>query len=172
MVTGASTGVGYELARHCASRGFALLVADGDPGIHGAAHALRSLGVPVNPVQGSLATFEGVDALQVAATRRLVDVLVVHAGYDAMGQDLGRLPESEPHIAGAMSLIQQVGRDMAVRGRGAIVISDAIADRVADFVAAMQAELKGSHVTVTCLPPDATGMGFPDAMEPVLARTA
>jgi NAD(P)-dependent dehydrogenase (short-subunit alcohol dehydrogenase family) len=47
MVTGASSGIGYELARCCAQNGFDLLIAADDPEIHRAAEELRQLGASV-----------------------------------------------------------------------------------------------------------------------------
>src|ERR1051325_5413586 len=61
IVTGASSGIGYELARCCAEHGFDLLIAADSPEIHGAAEELRQLGCSVQTVEVDLATEEGVD---------------------------------------------------------------------------------------------------------------
>ncbi len=67
IVTGASTGIGYELARCCAEDGFDLLIAADEPEIHEAAEDFRKLGVQVEAIEADLATTEGVDALYAAA---------------------------------------------------------------------------------------------------------
>ena len=63
VVTGASTGIGYELARCCAQNGFDLVVAADEPQIGHAARELRALGAEVEAVVADLATREGVDTL-------------------------------------------------------------------------------------------------------------
>ncbi len=47
LVTGASTGIGYELAKTCAENGFDLLVAADEPKIEAAARDFRKLGATV-----------------------------------------------------------------------------------------------------------------------------
>src|SRR4051812_21255860 len=63
VVTGASTGIGYELAKCCAKGGFGLLVAADEPAIYTAADEFRALGVTVQAVEADLATIAGVDEL-------------------------------------------------------------------------------------------------------------
>jgi short-subunit dehydrogenase len=66
IITGASTGIGLELARCCAERGFRLLIAADEPAIAEAAAELRSAGAEVETVQADLATETGVDKLHAA----------------------------------------------------------------------------------------------------------
>jgi uncharacterized protein len=67
VVTGASTGIGLELAKCCAAEGFDLLIAADEPEIEQVAASLRGLGRQVEAVQADLATTEGVDQLYAAA---------------------------------------------------------------------------------------------------------
>jgi short-subunit dehydrogenase len=60
VVTGASTGIGFALARLCARHGYDLVIAANEPAIHSAAEALRQTGVLVKEVEVDLATKEGV----------------------------------------------------------------------------------------------------------------
>ncbi len=60
VVIGASTGIGYELARCCARAEFDLVIAADEPKIHDAADDIRSHGVDVIAVEADLATPEGV----------------------------------------------------------------------------------------------------------------
>jgi short-subunit dehydrogenase len=67
IVTGASTGIGYELAKYCAEDGFDLLIAANEPEINQVAEELRGLGVEVEALEVDLSTTEGVDELYEAA---------------------------------------------------------------------------------------------------------
>src|SRR3954470_1629792 len=82
LVTGASTGIGYELARCCAENGFDLLIAADEPKIAEAAADFRKLGAKVEAVQADLATLPGVERLHLALKRidRPVDALIANAG--------------------------------------------------------------------------------------------
>ena len=66
IVTGASSGIGRELARLCAQNGYDLLIAADEPEIHEAAQELRTFGGQVEAQQVDLATLAGVDAGQAA----------------------------------------------------------------------------------------------------------
>ena len=81
IVTGASAGIGYELAKECARNGFDLLVAADQPKIHEAAQEFRTLGAQVEAVEADLATLEGVDKLYAAAKGRAVGALLANAGH-------------------------------------------------------------------------------------------
>ncbi len=76
IVTGASTGIGYHLARQCARNGFDLLVAADDPAINKAANDFRALGARVDVVETDLATTQGVDELYDAIKGREVEALL------------------------------------------------------------------------------------------------
>src|SRR5215207_6346040 len=81
VVTGASTGIGYELARQCIENGFDLVVAADQPEIAQAATDFRALGVDVTEVEADLASTEGVDELLNAIGGRDVDALLANAGH-------------------------------------------------------------------------------------------
>lgn len=76
VVTGASTGIGYELARCCALEGFDLVIAANEPEIQDAARELALLGANVDAVEADLATLDGVDALYEKLGGRPVDALL------------------------------------------------------------------------------------------------
>ena len=81
IVTGASAGIGYELAEKCAREGFDLLIAADRPEITTAAETFRHLGVSVDALHVDLATTEGVDKLYAASSGRPVDALLANAGH-------------------------------------------------------------------------------------------
>jgi short-subunit dehydrogenase len=180
IVTGASTGIGYELAKICATNGFDLLIAADEPAIREAAATLRALGATVDAVEADLATKEGVDALRGAAGERPVDVLLANAGrglgrafLDQGFDDIRRVIDT--NVTGTLYLIHDVGRRMRARGKGRILITGSIAGFMPgtfqavyngtkalldSFSFALRAELKDSGVTVTCLMPGATETDF------------
>src|SRR6188508_2609508 len=80
VVTGASTGIGYELARCCAENGFDLIVAADEPEIEIAARNFRNFGGTVEAVEADLATIEGVEKLYAAIGGKPVDALLANAG--------------------------------------------------------------------------------------------
>ncbi len=180
IVTGASTGIGYELAKCCARDGFDLLVAADEPEIQQAAHDFQSLGVNVEAIQADLATTEGVDALYTATRGRAVDALLANAGRGLGGafldQDFSEVRHIiDTNITGTIYLAQKVGRDMRARGQGRILFTGSIAGFIPgtfnaayngtkafvdSFSFALRNELKDSGVTVTCLMPGATETEF------------
>src|SRR5689334_5414073 len=180
MITGASTGIGYELARRCAIEGFDLIIAADEPRIVEAAEQLRDLRAQVTPIQADLATLEGVDKLYNAAQGRFVDVLMANAGRGLGGGFLDQNFEDarrvvDTNITGTIALIQRVGRDMRAHHMGRILITGSIAGFMPgtyqavyngtkafldNFAFALRAELKDTGVTVTCLMPGATETEF------------
>jgi uncharacterized protein len=80
IVTGASTGIRFELAKCCVQQGFDLLIAADEPRIEAAAAELRSLGGQVDAVQADLSDEAGVDKLYSATGGRPVDALLANAG--------------------------------------------------------------------------------------------
>ena len=84
VVTGASTGIGYELAKCCAREGFDLIVAADEPEIETAAASFRALGAQVQALQTDLATLEGVDRLcELIGQRPVAALWPMRAGVSA-----------------------------------------------------------------------------------------
>lgn len=180
IVTGASTGIGYHLAKQCAENGFDLLVAADDPKIHAAAADFRTLGAHVDLVETDLSTTEGVDELYEAIKGRDVDALLANAGHGLGHAFLDQDFEDARHVVdtnvtGTIYLLHKIGRDMRKRGQGRILITGSIAGFMPgtyqavyngtkafmdSFSFALRAELKDSGVTVTCLMPGATDTEF------------
>ncbi|WP_065754521.1 SDR family NAD(P)-dependent oxidoreductase [Bradyrhizobium paxllaeri] len=182
IVTGASTGIGFELARLCAAKGYDLLVAADEPEIETAAQALRdeANSSAIVTVQADLATVKGVDKLCEAAQDRKVDLLMANAGrglgHAFLDQDWDRIRRViDTNATGTTCLIHRVGQDMRRRNEGRILITGSIAGftpgsfqavynatkaYLNSFSFALREELRGTKVTVTCLMPGATETEF------------
>jgi len=180
VVTGASAGIGYELAKLCAQNGFDLVVAADQPKIVHAAQDFRMLGADAEPVETDLATIEGVDRLYDAIGDRPVAALLANAGHGLgkafLDQDFRDVRHViDTNITGTIYLIQKVGRDMRARRAGRILITGSIAGFIPgayqavyngtkafidSFSFAIRNELKETGVTVTCLMPGATATEF------------
>jgi uncharacterized protein len=180
IVTGASSGIGLELATICAQEGFDLLVAADRPEIHEAADQFRQSGATVTVVETDLATLEGVDQLWAAAAGRPVDALLANAGHGLghgfLDQDFADARHViDTNVTGTIYLVQLVGRAMRARGAGRILLTGSIAGFmpgtyqavyngtkafIDSFSFALRAELKESGVTVTCLMPGPTETDF------------
>jgi len=180
VITGASSGIGYHLARCCAEHGFDLLIAADEPAIAAAAQTFRGAGVNVDAIEADLATTEGVDKLCAAARGRTVDALLANAGrglgkafLDQKFSDIRHVIDT--NITGTVYLLHRMGSDMRSRGQGKILITGSIAGFMPgtfqavynatkafldSFSFALRAELKDSGVTVTCLMPGATETEF------------
>ena len=98
MVTGASTGIGYELAILCAKEGFDLIVVADEPQIEEAAKQFQNYGAEVHAVQADLATREGVDKFYNAAEGRQVDALLANAGHGLGGSFLDQDFDDIKHV--------------------------------------------------------------------------
>jgi len=180
VVTGASTGIGYELAKCCAESGYDLIIAADEPQIHDAATRLRTLGANVTPIEADLATEAGVTKLHAATEGRPVAALLANAGRGLGGafldqdfQEVRRVIDT--NVTGTLDLIQRIGREMRDLRQGRILITGSIAGLMPgtyqavyngtkalldSFSFALRAELKDSGVTVTCLMPGATETQF------------
>src|SRR5882724_6871123 len=87
VVTGASSGIGYELAKQFATNGFDVLVTAEDEGIEDAAREIAALGATVTAAQVDLADYEGVEELYEAieSAGRPVDAIAINAGVGVSG---------------------------------------------------------------------------------------
>jgi short-subunit dehydrogenase len=180
IVTGASTGIGFELAKRCAQEGYDLLIAADEPEIEKAAASLRDAGTEIEALQVDLATTDGVDKLYAAAKGRQVDALLANAGrglgHGFLEQDFAQVRRViDTNVTGTLYLIQKVGNDMRRRNSGRILITGSIAGFspgsfqavynatkafLNSFSFALREELRDTKVTVTCLMPGATETEF------------
>ena len=131
IVTGASTGIGLELAKLAAQDGYDLLVVADTPFVDASA-GLQGLGVEVQTLEVDLATFEGVDRLLGAAGGRTVDLLCANAGHGLGHAFLEQDPTAWRHVldtnvTGTIYLLQKVLAPMVARNSGKILVTGSIA---------------------------------------------
>jgi short-subunit dehydrogenase len=182
LVTGASSGIGLELARQFADHGFDLIVNAEDAGLSAAAEQLRSTGATVHEVQADLRDEHGVNAVwsAVSATGRPLAAAALNAGVGQGGVfiDIDFADDKEIidlNITSTVHLAKLVLRDMAARKEGRVLFTSSIASTmpgsfqaiynasksfVQSFAEALQEELKDSGVTITSLMPGPTETNF------------
>lgn len=183
LVTGASSGIGYELARQFADHGFDLIVTAEDAELATATDHLRDDGVQVTVVQIDLSTESGVDELYdaVRATGRPLAAAALNAGVGAGGAfatdtDLAdELRIVDLNVRSTVHLAKHVVRDMVARDEGRILFTSSIASTmpgafqavynasksfVQSLALALREELKDTGVTVTSLMPGPTDTEF------------
>ncbi|MBF5080047.1 SDR family NAD(P)-dependent oxidoreductase (plasmid) [Paracoccus marcusii] len=180
VITGASTGIGYELAKIAAQDGYNLVICADEAEIEDAAHRLRQLGTTVEAVRADLGTEHGVSSLWDAIKDRRVDVLMANAGrglgHGFLDQDFAAAKAVvDLNVTGTISLVHKIGRQMRDRNAGRILITGSIAGFIPgafqavyngtkafldSFSEALANELKDTKVTVTCLEPGPTETEF------------
>ncbi len=132
LVTGASSGIGLELAKLCAAAGHDLVIVADEPQIHEAAAELKTTGVDVEAVETDLATEAGVDELLAVLGDREVSMLLANAGRglgNASSTRNGprRGASWDTNITGTLYLTHHVARRMVRRSEGRILFTGSIA---------------------------------------------
>lgn len=195
VVTGASSGIGLELAKLCAADGYDLVIAADEPEIEDAASMLKHHKIKVDWVLCDLSEEEGVRTLIELVGGRPVDLLLANAGHGLgkgfLDQDFDDiLHVIDTNVTGTLFLLHQLGQRMKQRGTGRILITGSIAGFIPgayqavynaskafldSFSFALRAELEESGVTVTCLMPGATETEFferADLMDTAIGTSA
>lgn len=183
VVTGASSGIGLELAKLFAADGHDLIVAAEDADIHTAAQGLASSGVDADAVQVDLATPQGVESLirRIDTAGRRLDAIALNAGVGAGGafatdtklEDELRIVDL--NVRSTIHLAKHVVGQMVARDEGRILFTSSIASAmpgsfqavynasksfVQSFALALRNELKDTGVSVTSLMPGPTETEF------------
>jgi short-subunit dehydrogenase len=185
VVTGASSGIGLELAAELARRGYDLVVAAEDDGIDRAAAGIAGQGGAARAVRADLATYDGVEQLYAAITAdgRPVEVVAFNAGVGVHG-DFARdtalrdeLRLIDLNVRSAVHLAKRLLPAMVARGKGRALFTSSIAAGspgpyeatynaskafLYSFAEAIRHELKDTGVTVTALLPGPTETEFFD----------
>jgi short-subunit dehydrogenase len=185
VVTGASSGIGFELAKQFVKNGFDVLIAAEDEGIGRAATELQGEDgeAVIAPHRVDLATYGGVEELYgvIKSLGRPVDAIALNAGRGA-GGDFARdtdlqdeLNIIDVNVTSTVHLAKRVLPDMIARGAGKVLFTSSIASTmpgsyqavynaskafVQSFSEAIRNELKDTGVTVTALMPGPTDTNF------------
>jgi short-subunit dehydrogenase len=182
LVTGASNGIGLELAKELADRGYDVVITSAGQRLGGAAADIRNRGHRVIEVNADLATREGVNQLwsQVESLGRPLDIACINAGVGVGGlfseTDLdAELNMVELNCVGTVQLAKSVVRQMKALNAGRILFTASIAGEmvapreavyaatkafVLSFAHSLRYELKETGVTVTALQPGPTDTDF------------
>ena len=176
VVTGASSGLGYQFARLAAEDGHALLVCADEEAIHESAEKLRRLGAKVEAMVADLATEEGFDTFWATVAAYDIDFLFANAGralgHAFLDQDpvaIRRLVNL--NVMQTTMLLRRTGEKMRARGEGRILVTGSIGGLVPGpfdavynatkaylntLCGALADEWTDSPVTITCLMPGPT----------------
>lgn len=184
VITGASSGIGYHLARECAKSGFDLVICAEDEGIVEAGEHLTELGTRVDVVQADLSGPDGVETLctTLDELQRPIDALLLNAGVGVGGpfieNDLAEeLEMIGLNVASVVHLAKRVIPGMVARRQGRVLVTASIASTTPtpyltvygatkafalSFAEGLRRELADSGVSVTALQPGATDTAFFD----------
>lgn len=182
VVTGASSGIGFELARCAASDGYDLIIVADEPAIHDAADRLGEHGVAVSDIQADLSTTQGINQLIAAidTNGHPVELLMANAGrglgHAFLDQSFGDIRKVvDTNVTGTLDVVYRIGRRMRERRFGRILLTGSIAGYmpgafqavyngtkafVDSFAYALREELRDSGVSVTVLMPGPTETEF------------
>jgi short-subunit dehydrogenase len=182
VVTGASSGIGYHLARTFAENGYDVLI-NAEDDLEQAKSDLEELGAQVTAVQADLTEPAQVQKLheQIHAEGRPVDALALNAGI-GMGGDFARQTDLDQELAivdlncrSTVQLAKLELKDMVDRNQGRVLFTSSIASTmpgsfqavynasksfVQSFALALRNELKDTDVSITSLMPGPTETEF------------
>ncbi|MDP9907267.1 SDR family NAD(P)-dependent oxidoreductase [Arthrobacter bambusae] len=183
IITGASNGIGYQLALQLAQHGHDLVATGRSDRIFQAAEDFRKYGVEVTPVQADLSRFEEVERFwkESAALGRPIAVAVINAGIGIggapfWGTDLEEeLKLIDVNVTSVVHLAKRVVTHMQANRSGRILFTSSISATqptpyetvygpsrafVFSFAESLREELKSEGVSVTALLPGATDSDF------------
>lgn len=166
VVTGASSGIGLELAKQFGQNGFELLIVSSSDDIFEAQRELEDRGYTVEALKANLATYAGVQNLyqRIARYGKILDALAINAGVGAVGSFTETDLKEEINIinlniVSTVHLVKRVLPEMKERGRGRILFTSSIASHEAvtgaskafltSFAESLRNEMKEFGVTIT-----------------------
>lgn len=182
VVTGGSSGIGFELAKLFLLNDYDVIIAAENAGLANAQKRLAPMG-NVKAVKVDLAKESGVRNLYAAikADGRPLDAIAINAGVGTNGDFVRDLKIKEEidmislNVVSTVHLAKLVLGSMVKRGKGRVLFTSSIASLapgpymatyyatkafVSSFTDALRNELKDSGVTITTLMPGATETNF------------
>jgi short-subunit dehydrogenase/hemerythrin-like domain-containing protein len=183
LITGASTGIGYELAIEFATHGFDLIIVAENDEIYVAKEALSESGVYVVAIKADLRNDAGLDEVisYVQTLNRPLDAVALNAGVGLAGAFLGgnKLEDEmnmiNLNVIAVVKLAKALIAPMVKKGEGKVLFTTCMASLtpgpfqavyhaskafIQTFLDAVREEIRGSGVTITALMPGATETQF------------
>lgn len=182
LITGASSGIGLELAQQFAGHGYDLVVAAEDPEVHAVAAELSGHRVDVRPVQIDLRSPDAAEKLYRQATEggRQLDAAALNAGVGLGGPFVDsnlddQLSIIDLNVRSTVQLAKLILSDMVRRNDGKVLFTSSVGATmpgsrqsvyyasksfIQSFAEALQDELRNTAVTVTALMPGPTETNF------------
>lgn len=183
VITGASSGIGFELAKKFAENGFDLIVVAEDEGIIEAANTFEQYGVEVIQSRINLASAEGVEEFYevIKSTQRPVDAICLNAGVGVGGASFDKTDLQKEmeliklNVLSTVHLTKLVLKDMLIFGQGKILFTSSVAAFmpgpyesvysaskafVQSFAEALHEENKDKGIVITSLQPGPTETNF------------
>jgi uncharacterized protein len=183
IVTGASSGIGLELAKQFAENGFDLLVVAEDSGIHSVKEELEQWGTRVEAQQIDLSDYQGVESLysNIKKAGRPIGAIAINAGIGVGGASFDKtdleaeLKVIRLNVDSVVHLTKRVLPDLLNAGKGRILFTSSVAAFmpgpylsvyaaskafVQSFAEAIREETADKGITVTALQPGPTDTNF------------
>jgi short-subunit dehydrogenase len=182
VVTGASSGIGYELARVFIENGFDVVINSASGRLQEATRYLKDLGAKVIPIQADLASYDGVEQFWrgVEQLGRPVDAIAINAGVGVGGKFADTELDEEINlmrlnVEGTVHVAKRAVQHMVAHGKGRILITSSIAGEMVapreavyaaskafdlSFAKSLREELEDTGVMVTALQPGPTDTDF------------
>lgn len=182
VVTGASSGIGLELAKQFGKNGYELLICSGSDEIFEAQRELEDLGYTVDALKANLASYAGVENLykRIQNSGKIIDAIAINAGVGVGGEFVETSLREEINlinlnVISAVHLAKRILPEMKLHHRGRILFTSSISSQmpspfeavygaskafITSFAESLRNELKDYGVSVTILMPGATNTNF------------
>lgn len=182
LVTGGSSGIGFELAKQFAQNGFDVVISGSSDKVEKSSQEIKKLGVECFAYQADAATYEGVQGLWdfVVSLDRPLEAAALNVGIGQGGAFIDNKLEDDfkliaINITGTVHMAKRVAQHMVANGKGRILITSSISATQPtpyetvygpskafgfSFAESLREELRDTGVTVTALLPGATDSDF------------
>lgn len=182
LITGASSGIGFELAKQFADHGFDIAMSSSSDAIYSAAEQITKLGVEAYPFKADASTYEGVEGFWkfTQALGRQVHSAVLNVGICKGGAFVDTSLEDEfkilaVNVTGTIHMAKRVVHHMYSYNFGKILIVSSVSATTPtpyetcygpskafgfSFAESLREELIDTGISVTALLPGATNTEF------------